>query len=210
MCRKDGCSGGSGCRGQAGKGLRDRDAGARSIPRPGTDIPVPQRPGTPEHGAARELPRAERSWELRWFGIEGIGFSGDWNGSDRGLLVLSWTFVVQGMCLTEKKKVWRKPPKWVFHLKMASKIQVEKSLFPPGLLCHLILQNVYIISGELRRLWKPLICFSRGFVNDNSTPWSLVAEITKRLLWVARTVSTGRSWALCDSSVKCHTRFGEL
>lgn len=44
------------------------------------------------------------------------------------------------------------PPKRALRLKIASKIQVEKLLLPPGLLCHLILQTVYIISGELGRL----------------------------------------------------------
>lgn len=81
------------------------------------------------------------------------------------------------MCLTENG-VEEKPLKLVLHLKLSSKIQVKKSFFP-GLLCNLILQDVYVLSGELRRLWKSLARFRHGFVNDNSTPWSLVAGIVQ-------------------------------
>lgn len=45
--------------------------------------------------------------------------------------------------------VGEKPPNGVLRLNIAAKIQVEKLLFPPGLLCHLILHTVYLISGEL-------------------------------------------------------------
>lgn len=42
-----------------------------------------------------------------------------------------------------------KPLNGVLPLNIAAKIQVEKLLLLPGLLCHLILQTVYLISGEL-------------------------------------------------------------